>query len=77
MSDDEVNSLHYHHNNRIISRERLDDDWAPQTSAHHIAMMEQKWGQVKDTSHVSDGEESTASDVESDDEISPRDDRAI
>ena len=49
----------------------------PQTSAHHIAMMAQKRGHVKDTSHDSDGEASTVSDVESDDEISPRDDRAI
>jgi hypothetical protein len=32
---------------------------------------------AKDTSHDSDEEESTASDVGSDDEISPRDDRAI
>jgi hypothetical protein len=48
----------------------------PQTSAHYIAMMAQKRGHVKDTGHDSDGEESTASDFESDDEISPRDDRA-
>ena len=39
-------------------------------------MMAQKRGHVKDTGHDSDGEESTASDVESDDEISPRDARA-
>ena len=32
-------------------------------------------GHVKDTSHESDGEDSTLSDVESDDEITPRDDR--
>ena len=48
----------------------------PQTSAHHIAMMAQKRGHVKDTGHDSDREESTASDIESNDEISPRDDRA-
>ena len=53
-----------------------DDDWVPQTSAHHIAMMASRRGNVKDTGHDSDGEESTLSDVESDDEISPRDDRA-
>ena len=53
-----------------------DDDWVPQTSAHHIAMMASRRGHVKDTSHDSDGEESTMSDVESDDEISPRDERA-
>jgi hypothetical protein len=40
-------------------------------------MIAQKRGMAKDTSHDSDGEESTASDVESDDEISPRDGRAI
>ena len=48
----------------------------PQTSAHHIAKMASRRGHVKDTSHDSDGEESTMSDVESDDEISPRDERA-
>ena len=48
----------------------------PQATAHHIAMMEHKRGQVKDTSHEGDGEESTSSDVESDDAITPRDDRA-
>ena len=48
----------------------------PQISAHHIAMIAQKRGYVKTTGHDSDEEESTASDVESDDEISPRDDRA-
>ena len=53
-----------------------DDDWEPQTSAHHIAMMASRRGHVKDSSHESDGEESTLSDVESDDEITPRDDRA-
>ena len=53
-----------------------DDDWVPQTSAHHIAMMASRRGHVKDTGHDSDGEDSTLSDVESDDEISPRDDRA-
>ena len=47
----------------------------PQTSAHHIAMMASRRGHVKDTGHDSDGEDSTLSDVESDDEISPRDDR--
>ena len=40
------------------------------------AMMASKRGNVKDTGHDSDREESTASDVESDDEITPRDDRA-
>jgi hypothetical protein len=39
-------------------------------------MMARKRGMAKDTSHESDGEESVASDVESDDEISPRDDQA-
>ena len=60
------------------SREEADsgDDWAPKTSARHVAMMARKRGIAKDTSHDSDGEKSTASDVESDDEISPRDDRA-
>ena len=48
-----------------------DDDWVPQTSAHHIAMMASRRGNVKDTGRDSDGEESTLSDVESDDEISP------
>jgi hypothetical protein len=48
----------------------------PQTSAHHIAMMASQRGHVKKTGHDSDGEESTMSDVESDDEISPRDERA-
>ena len=48
----------------------------PQTSAHHIAMMASRRGHVKDTGHDSDGKESTMSDVESDDEISPRDERA-
>ena len=38
--------------------------------------MAQKRGHVKDTGQDSDGEESTLSDVESDDEISPRDERA-
>ena len=111
MSDDEEDSLHYHHNNRIkaseitkddffyfthshseedpsselgwesredSSREGADsgNDWAPKISVRHVAMMAQKRGMAKDTSHDSDGEESTASDVESDDEISPRDDRA-
>ena len=111
ISDDEEDSLHYHHNNRIkaseitkddfvyftqsnseedpsselgwesredSSREGADsgDDWAPKTSARHVAMMARKRGMAKDRSHESDGEESVASDVESDDEISPRDDRA-
>ena len=53
-----------------------DDDWVPQTSAHHIAMMASWRGNVKNTGRDSDGEESTMSDVESGDEISPRDDRA-
>ena len=48
----------------------------PQTSAHHSAMMASRRGHVKDIGHDSDGEDSTLSDVESDDEISPRDDRA-
>ena len=48
----------------------------PQTSAHHYAMMASRRGHVKDTGHDSDGEEFTMSDVESDDEISPRDERA-
>jgi hypothetical protein len=39
-------------------------------------MMAQKRGHVKDITHDSDVEESTASDVKSDDEISQRDDRA-
>ena len=39
-------------------------------------MMASKRGHVKNTGHDSDGKESTASDVESDDEISPRDERA-
>ena len=56
--------------------EGSDDDWVPQTSAHHIAIMASRRGNVKDTGHDSNGEESTLSDVESDDEISPRDDRA-
>ena len=53
-----------------------DEDWVPQATAHHIAMVAQKRGQVKDTSHEGDGEKSTSSDVESDDEITPRDERA-
>ena len=40
-------------------------------------MMAHKRGKAKDTRHDSDGEESTVSDVERDDEISPRDDKAI
>ena len=111
MSDEEEDSLHYHHNNRIkageISKDDFvyftqsqsekdssselgwqsqadssrggdcsDKDWVPQTSAHHIAMMASKRGHVKDTGHDSDGEDSTLSDVKSDDEISPRDERA-
>jgi hypothetical protein len=48
----------------------------PQTSAHHIAMVAQMRGHVIDTCRDSDGEESTVSDVVSDDEISQRDDRA-
>ena len=48
----------------------------PQATAHHIAMMAHKRGQDKDTSHEEDGEESTSSDVESDDEITPRNERA-
>ena len=56
--------------------EGSDDDWVPQTSAHHIAMMASRHGNVKDTGHDSDGEESTISNVESDDKISPRDERA-
>ena len=61
-----------------LSREEegSDDDWVPQTSAHHIAMMASRRGHVKDTGHDSDGEESTLSDVKSDDEISPRDEPA-
>ena len=43
---------------------------------HLRAMMASRRGNVKDTGRDSDGEESTLSDVESDDEISPRDDRA-
>ena len=39
-------------------------------------MMASRRGNVKDTGRDSDGEESTMSDVESDDEMSPRDDRA-
>jgi hypothetical protein len=38
--------------------------------------MAHKLGNVKDTGHDSDGEESMASDVESEDEITPRDERA-
>ena len=53
--------------------EGSDDDWVPQTSAHHIAMMASRRGHVKDTGHDSNGEESTASDVKSEDEITPRD----
>ena len=111
VSDDEEDSLHTHHNNRIKASEITkddfvyftqsqseevpsselgwqsvensshggecsDDDWVPQTSAHHVAMMASRRGHVKDTSHDSDGEESTMSDVESDDAISLRDERA-
>ena len=54
--------------------EYSDDDCVPQTSAQHVAMMAHKRGKAKDTSQDSDGEESTASDVKSDDEITPRDD---
>jgi hypothetical protein len=39
-------------------------------------MMAHKRGHVKDTSHKGDGEESTSSDGKSDDEITPRDERA-
>ena len=53
-----------------------DDDWVPQTSAHHIAMMASRREDVKDTGRDSVGDESTMSDVESDDEITPRDERA-
>ena len=56
--------------------DQLDEDWVPQATAHHIAMMAHKRGQVKETSHEGDGEESTSCDVESDDEITPRDERA-
>ena len=48
----------------------------PQTSAHHIAMKASRRENVKDTGRDSDGEKSTLSNVESDDEISLRDDRA-
>jgi hypothetical protein len=47
----------------------------PQAMAHHIAMMAHKRRQVQDTSHEGDGEDSTLSDVESDDEITPTDER--
>ena len=47
---------------------------APDICAPHRQMSRR--GHVKDTSHDSDGEESTMSDIESDDEISPRDERA-
>ena len=47
-----------------------------QTSAHHVTMMAHKRRHVKSTSHDGDGEKSTSSDVESDDEITPRGDRA-
>jgi hypothetical protein len=53
-----------------------DDDWVPHTTAHHVAMTAHKRGHVKDTSHDGDREKSTSSEVESDDEISPRDERA-
>jgi hypothetical protein len=46
-----------------------------QISAQHVPMMAQKRGHIKDTSHDGDEEGSTSSDVESDDEITPRDDR--
>ena len=97
-SDDEEDSLHYHHYNRIKASEITkddfvyfthsqseevpsselgwqsiedssregegsDDDWVPQTFAHHIAMMASRRGHVKDTGHDSDGEESTTSRV--------------
>ena len=90
VSDDEEDSLHYHHNNRIKASEITkddcfnlthsqseedpsselgwhymehssregkdsDDDWVPQTSAHHIAMMASRRGHVKDTAHDSNG----------------------
>ena len=44
------------------SREEADssDDWVPKTSARHVAMMARKRGMAKDTSHESDGEESTS-----------------
>jgi hypothetical protein len=47
----------------------------PQTSANRIAMMAHIHRHVKDTSHECDGEKSFLSDVEIDDEITPRDER--
>ena len=45
-----------------------------QTSAHYVALMAQRRGQIKDTGRTSDDDESTASDVESEDELTERDD---
>ena len=44
-----------------------------QTSAHYVALKARLCGQIKDTGSISD-EESTASDVESEDELTERDD---
>ena len=45
-----------------------------QTSAHYVALMAHRRGQIKDTGRTSDDNESTASDVESEDELTERDD---
>ena len=50
------------------------EDWMSQTSAKYVALMAQRRGQIKDTGHTSDDEESTASDVENEDELTERDD---
>ena len=52
------------------------EDWVSQTSAKYVALMAQRRGQIKDTGHTSDDEESTASDVESEDELTERDDNS-
>ena len=53
------------------------EDWVSQTSVNYVALMAQRRGQIKDTGHTSDDEESTASDVESEDELTERDDNFI
>jgi hypothetical protein len=46
----------------------------PQISANHVTMLAQRRGKIKDTGRTSDEEDSTASDVESDDELTTHDD---
>ena len=49
------------------------EDWVSQTTVNYVALMAQRRGQIKDTSRTSDDDDSTASDVESEDELAERD----